>query len=107
MALNDEVKAVMGLYSDIKPLMSKAMPDVGPELIKHLTRIDAYRFNFLTLAAVLSGHYRMNKGEAEGDRARVAAEIAEGAADAIKQRVTLGQSIMNYLVAEMRSGMQG
>jgi hypothetical protein len=105
--IEQEVQAVITLIREAAGHLGKPMPDVGPLLIKHLMHIDAYRFTFLAKAAILNGYSRAHKGEKIGGRARVGAELAEGAADAIRYRVSLGQSILNYLMSEMKSGMSG
>jgi hypothetical protein len=107
MGVEQEVQTVITLIHEVKKYLEKPMPDVGPQLIRHLTHIDAYRFTFLTKAAILNGYSRSHKGERVGGRARIGAELAESAADAIRYRVSLGQSILNYLMSEMKSGMSG
>ena len=105
----DMLRKSNALVKEVMPLLQKPMPDVGPPLIKHLAMIDAYSATLLYYAAMMNANYRMAK-DMHKDTVqvyRMIADMLEGAADSIRHRVSLGQSIISYFRQEMDSGLRG
>jgi hypothetical protein len=94
--------------------LKKPLPSHGPDLIKQMSEVDAYSFTIIHYTSILREHLtkleyellpkkdfgsvqeRILKMKSDTAKIRSVIEILEGTYEAIKRKITLGQSILKW-----------
>jgi hypothetical protein len=99
-ALADELTKVKRLLMAVEVLLADPLPHHGPDLVKALTKIDAWLYTCSSAAVKMHGLARKFKTV---PTLRTAAEHLEAAVEAIKRRISLGQSLLRFLETEINA----